>query len=271
LAEFTNPNQQSDGHSWLVLILLLAVALIAFHAVQAFRQRPHALPLTQQAFAPETSIVAKPFFVALRWIHNHVVANWGWAIVLLTLCINLALTPTRVMAMRSQLKMQRIQPQLSVIRSRYKDVKITDPRQQEMQREILDLQRKEGVNMLGGMVPLLVQMPLLYGFYRMLHTAAELHHAPWLWLHDLSAPDPFHILPILFVATMFVLQLLTPAPGTDPTQRKLMALIYPIFGLFMTWSAAAGLALYWAFGNLINILQQLAISRTRLGREAARP
>jgi YidC/Oxa1 family membrane protein insertase len=212
-------------------------------------------------------IIAKPLFLMLRFLYEHVVPNWGWAIILLTIVLNLAMLPTRFQMMKSSLKMQRIQPQMEVIKAKYAKYKATDPRKQEMQREIMDLQRKEGVNMFGGCLPMLIQWPLLFGFYRMLANVIELRQAHWLWLPDLSAPDPWHILPISVVISMFLTQYLTPAPGMDPAQQKMMAITMPLVFGFMMWNYGSGLSLYWACGNFIGVATQLAINRTSLGRE----
>ena len=212
-------------------------------------------------------LISEPLFLVLQWMHAHIVSNWGWSILLLTLVINLAMLPTRITMMKSALKMQRIQPQMDAIKERYKKYKTTDPRRTEMNQEIFALQKKEGANMFGGCLPMLIQWPLLYGFYDMLSVVFELRQAHWLWLPDLASPDPLHILPIFFIVSMFLVQYLTPSPGVDPTQQKMMAFTMPaVFG-FMTWSVASGLALYWACGNIVNIVQQMVINRTRLGRE----
>ncbi|HEX3470467.1 MAG TPA: membrane protein insertase YidC [Silvibacterium sp.] len=212
-------------------------------------------------------IIAKPLFLILRFFYEHVVPNWGWSILLLTVILNLAMLPTRFQMMKSSLKMQRIQPQMDVIKAKYAKYKTTDPRKQEMQREIMDLQKREGVNMFGGCLPMLIQWPLLFGFYRMLSNVIELRHAHWLWLPDLSAPDPWHILPIFVVISMFLTQFLTPSPGMDPAQQKMMAITMPaVFG-FMMWNYGSGLSLYWACGNFIGVATQLAINRSEMGRE----
>jgi len=212
-------------------------------------------------------IVAKPLFVILRFLYEHVVPNWGWAILLLTVILNLAMLPTRFQMMKSSLKMQRIQPQMEVIKAKYAKYKATDPRKQEMQKEILDLQKREGVNMFGGCLPMLIQWPLLFGFYRMLSNVIELRQAHWLWLPDLSAPDPWHILPISVVLSMFLTQYFTPSPGMDPAQQKMMAFTMPaVFG-FMMWNYGSGLSLYWACSNFIGVATQLVINRTEMGRE----
>jgi YidC/Oxa1 family membrane protein insertase len=212
-------------------------------------------------------ILAKPLFLALRWVHEHVVSNWGWAILVLTLVINLAMLPTRIQMMKSALKMQRIQPEMNAIKEKFKKYKTTDPRRADMNKEMFDLQKREGVNMFGGCLPMLVQWPLLFAFYRMLLNTIELRQAPWLWLHNLAAPDPLHILPVFFIVTMFLVQYLTPSPGMDPTQQKMMAFTMPVFFGFMTWNLSSGLALYWAFGNVINVIQQAVMNRTGTGKQ----
>lgn len=213
------------------------------------------------------SIIAKPLFYLLRWVYQHIVPNWGWAILVLTVVITLAMFPTRWTMMKSSIKMQRIQPQLNAIKEKYKKYKFDDPRKQEMNREMQDLYRKEGVNMFGGCLPMVVQFPLIFAFYAMLENAIELRHAHWFWLHDLSQPDPLHILPILMVGSQFFFQLFTPSPGVDAAQQKMMAFTMPLFSGFITWHYASGLALYWAGSNLIGIGQQMLINRTKLGRE----
>ena len=212
-------------------------------------------------------VISKPLFLVLRWVHSHVVSNWGWAILVLTLIINLGMLPTRIQMMRSALKMQRIQPQMESIKEKYKKYKTTDPRRQEMNKEIFDLQRREGASVFGGCLPMLIQWPLLYAFYSMLSNVIELRQAHWLWLPDLASPDPLHILPVFFVISMFLYQFLTPSPGVDPAQQRMMAFTMPaVFG-FMTWNVGSGLALYWAMGNIIGVLQQVVMNRTKLGRE----
>jgi YidC/Oxa1 family membrane protein insertase len=212
-------------------------------------------------------VIAKPLFAGLRYIHNHVIANWGWAILLLTLVLNLAMLPTRFQMMKSSLKMQRIQPQMDAIKAKYAKFKATDPRKQEMQKEMFALQKQEGVNMFGGCLPMLIQWPLLFGFYRVLENVIELRNAHWLWLHDLSAPDPLYILPIFVIVSMVFSQLLMPQPGMDPAQQKMMAFVMPgVFG-FMMLHYGAGLSLYWAGSNFIGVGQQVLINRTSMGRE----
>lgn len=215
------------------------------------------------------AFIAKPLFILLSWIHTHVISNRGWAIILRTVIINLVTLPTRVTMMKSSIKMQRIQPQVEAIKKKHKKhkkYKLNDQRGQEMQQEISALQKKEGVNILGGCLPMLIQWPLLVAFYSMLSNVIELRQAHWLWLPDLSAPDPYHILPILFVLSMFLAQFLTPSTGVDRAQQRALPFVTSgVFGL-MAWNYGSGLSLYWACGNIIGIIQQIAMNQTSLGR-----
>jgi YidC/Oxa1 family membrane protein insertase len=215
--------------------------------------------------------IGKYLFLTLQFIHTHVVASWpgswGWAIILLTVAINLLLLPLRVKTMQSGLKMQRIQPQMDAIKEKYKKYKVTDPKRNDMNAEIMKLQKDNGVNMFGGCIPTLIQMPLLFAFFGMLPKVVELRQAHFFWLPDLQSADPYHILPIFMVVSMFLVQYYTPSPGVDPQQQKMMAFMMPAFSGYMTWSYGSGLALYWSIGNVISIVQQQIMNRTSLGRE----
>ena len=213
------------------------------------------------------SFVARPLFLWLRWTYHHIVPNYGWAILILTVVINSALLPLRLSQMKSAMRMQKIQPQVQSINNKYKQFKLTDPRQAEKNREIQELYKREGINPLGGCFPTLLQLPFLWAFYTMLGVAIELRHAPWLWMHDLSAPDPFHLINLLFIVSMFMMQRLTPQGGMDPAQQKMMMIMMPIMLGAFTWNLSAGLGIYWAASNLYGILQQLAFNRTAFGRE----
>ena len=212
-------------------------------------------------------IIGKYLFLALQFIHAHVASNWGWAIVILTIVINLIILPLRIKTMQSGLKMQRIQPQMDAIKEKYKKYKVTDPKRNDMNAEIMQLQKDNGVNMFGGCIPTLIQLPLLFAFFGMLPKVVELRQAHWFWLPDLTAADPYHILPILMVVSQFLVQYYTPSPGVDPQQQKMMAFMMPAVSGYMTWNYASGLALYWSVGNLIGIAQQAVMNRTSLGRE----
>jgi YidC/Oxa1 family membrane protein insertase len=213
--------------------------------------------------------IARPLFLWLRWTYEKIVGNWGWAIVLQTLIINLALLPLRITGMKSALKMQKIQPQMKAIQEKYKKYGMKDPRRQDMNKEIWDLQQREGVNMWGGCLPMVIQMPFLIAYYSMLGAAIDLRQAHWLWIHDLSSPEPstIRILPILIVIAMVFMQRMTPQAGMDPSQQKMMNVMMPVMFGFLSWNVASGLGLYWLESNLIGIVQQSIMNRTRLGRE----
>jgi YidC/Oxa1 family membrane protein insertase len=215
--------------------------------------------------------IAKYLFLSLQAIHAHITANWsgswGWAIIVLTLFINLLIMPFRVKSMHSALKMQRIQPQMDAIKEKYKKYKVTDPKRGEMNAEIMQLQKDNGVSMFGGCIPQLITMPLIIAFFYMLPKVVELRLAHWFWLPNLQAPDPHHILPIFMVLSQFLVQFYTPSPGVDPQQQKMMAFMMPLFSGYITWQYASGLALYWSVGNLIGIAQQSVMNQTSLGRE----
>ena len=176
--------------------------------------------------------------------------------------------PLRIKTMQSGLKMQRIQPQMDAIKEKYKKYKATDPKRNEMNVEIMKLQKDNGVNMFGGCIPTLIQLPLLFAFFSMLPRVVELRHAHWLWLPDLTSPDPWHILPILMVDQLIpdaVLHAVTrrrPAAAEDDGLHDARRL-----RLLRPGTTAPDLALYWAVGNLFGIAQQMVMNRTSLGRE----
>ena len=212
-------------------------------------------------------ILARPLFLWLKWTYNHIVPNWGWAIVIQTLIIAIALLPLRITQMKSMLKMQRVAPQIKSIQEKYKKYSLRDPRKAAMNEEISALYKKEGVNPAGGCLPLLIQMPFLWAYYSMLRDALDLRHAHFLWIHDLSARDPYFLLPILMVVSMFAMQKMTPQTGMDPAQQKMMTLMMPLMMGFIFFNLAAGLNLYYAETNLIQMAQQAVMNRTSLGRE----
>jgi YidC/Oxa1 family membrane protein insertase len=212
-------------------------------------------------------ILSRPLFLWLKWTYSHIVHNWGWAIVLQTLIITIALLPLRITQMKSMLKMQRIGPQIKSIQEKYKKYSLRDPRKAAMNEEISALYKKEGVNPAGGCLPMLIQFPFLIAYYRMLGVALDLRHAHWLWVTDLSARDPYFLLPILMVVSMFAMQRMTPQAGMDPQQQKMMNWMMPLFMGFLFFNFAAGLNLYYAETNLISIAQQAIMNRTKIGRE----
>ena len=212
-------------------------------------------------------VVARPLFIWLKWTYEHWVPNWGWAIVIQTLIINLALLPLRISSMKAALKMQKVQPQMKAIQEKYKKYGMRDPRRQEMNAEIGALMKREGANPVGGCLPMLIQMPFLFAYYRMLGAAIDLRQAHWLWIRDLSSQDPYYILPIAVVITMLLTQRMTPQTGMDPAQQRMMNVMMPVMMGVICFNLAAGLCLYWSEGNLVGIVQQVIMNRTPLGRE----
>jgi YidC/Oxa1 family membrane protein insertase len=212
-------------------------------------------------------IIARPLFLWLKWTYKYMIHNWGWAIVIQTLIINLALLPLRISQMKSMLKMQKVAPVIKSIQEKYKKYSLRDPRKQQMQQEIAAVYKEHGVNPVGGCLPLIIQMPFLFAYYSMLRSALDLRHAPWLWIRDLSSPDPWHLLPIGIIVTMFLTQRMTPQAGMDPAQQKMMNFMMPVMLGVISWNLAAGLCLYWSEGNIIAIVQQAVMNRTALGRE----
>jgi YidC/Oxa1 family membrane protein insertase len=243
-------------------------AISVLKAVRAADPKVTLEPLLEFGF---WGAIGKYLFLSLQFIHNHIVSgwsgSWGWSIIILTILINILMLPFRVKTMQNALKMQRIQPQMNEIKEKYKKYKATDPKRNEMNAEIMKLQKDNGVNMFGGCIPTLITLPLLYAFFTMLPRVVELRQAHWLWLSDLQAPDPWHILPILMVVSMFLVQYYQPSPGVDPQQQKMMAFMMPAISGYFTWTYGSGLALYWAIGNFISIIQQAVMNRTSIGRE----
>jgi YidC/Oxa1 family membrane protein insertase len=213
------------------------------------------------------TVIAKPLYLALRFMLRIGIPNWGWAIIAFTALFNLALLPTRLMMTKSSLKMMRIQPKVDAIKKRYANLKMNDPKRNEMNAEMMALYKTEGVNMYGSCLPMLLQMPFFFAYFRVLQNAVELRQAHWFWLPDLSQPDPTHVLPIFVIITMFLTQYITPSPGMDPAQRRMMAFMTPMIFGFILWRYPSGLALYWGTGNIIMLTMQILINRSHWGKE----
>jgi YidC/Oxa1 family membrane protein insertase len=201
-------------------------------------------------FAP----LAVPLLRALKWVQTYV-GNWGWSIIVLTILINLAMSPLRQKSVSSMRKMQEIQPQMKAIQDRYSKYSMTDPARQKMNEEVMALYKAKGVNPASGCVPMLLTFPFLFAFYGMLSQAIELRGAEFFgWIVDLSRPDPLLITPLLMGATMFWQQRITPT-SADPVQQKVM-MIMPVMFTFMFLSYPSGLVIYWTLSNLWAIGQQ---------------
>jgi YidC/Oxa1 family membrane protein insertase len=209
-----------------------------------------------------------PLLVALHWIHDHVVDNYGWAIVLLTILIKLVLLPLTHKSTMSMRKMQELNPKVQGIRDRYR-TKLRDKAgkpnleaQRKMNEEVMAIYKEAGVNPAGGCLPLLIQMPILFAFYRLLSTAVDLRSAPWLlWIKDLSVNDPYYVLPIIMGITQLLQVRMGPQAG-DPMQRRMFQ-IMPVAMTFFFLGVPSGLVLYWLTNNVLTIIQLQVYNRLR--------
>jgi len=201
--------------------------------------------------------IVVPLMALLRWVHTWV-GNYGWSIVVLTVFINLAMSPLRHYSIANGVKMAKLSPEMRVIQERYRKVPALDPKRQEMQKEIAALYERHGMNMstqmMVGCLPLLLTMPFLIAFYRVLQVAIELRGAPFLWIPDLSQRDPLFLTPVLMGLSMFAMQRMTPS-AMDPAQQRMM-MVMPVVLVVMFHAAPAGLNLYWLSSNLCSIVQQ---------------
>jgi YidC/Oxa1 family membrane protein insertase len=200
------------------------------------------------------TILAAPLFWLLKWIHG-LVGNWGWAIVMLTVMIKLVFYPLNAKAGRSMAQMKVLAPKMEKLKELYGEDR------QKLNQAMMELYRTEKINPLGGCLPIVVQIPVFIALYWVLLASIELRHAPWWgWIHDLSAPDPFFILPVIYAVSMFVQTKLNPQPA-DPVQARIMLAMPIVFSIFFLFFPA-GLVLYWVVQNLLSILQQWHINRT---------
>lgn len=197
--------------------------------------------------------IAQPLFSALTWIHS-LVNNWGFAIILLTICVKTLLYPLSAASFKSMAKMRKLQPEMVRLKERFGDDR------QKFSQAMMELYKKEGANPLGGCLPILLQMPVFLALYWTLMESVELRHAPFiLWIDDLSVMDPFFVLPILMGISMYLTQMMQPEPP-DPVQAKVFKFMPIIFTVFFLWFPS-GLVLYWLINNIISVLQQLYVTR----------
>ncbi|MDA0979607.1 MAG: membrane protein insertase YidC [Proteobacteria bacterium] len=197
--------------------------------------------------------LAQPMFYLLTMIHD-LVQNWGIAIICLTIIVKSLLYPLSAASFRSMAKMRKLQPEMVRLKERYGDDR------QKFSQEMMELYKKEGANPLGGCFPILLQMPVFLALYWCLMESVELRQAPFfLWIEDLSAMDPYFVLPILMGVSMYVTQMLQPEPP-DPVQAKVFKLMPIMFTFFFLWFPS-GLVLYWLVNNCLSILQQLYVTR----------
>lgn len=213
-------------------------------------------------------VLVKPLYLILGWIHANVVSNYGFAIMLVTLLIRLVFFPLTHKSQTSMTKMQLLNPKIQAVRSKYKP-KMRDKQgrpnveaQRQMNEEVMAIYKTAGVNPAAGCLPILLQMPVFFAFYRLLTNSVELRGADWiLWIKDLSGPDPYFLLPLLMGVTSVLVQRMTPAPP-DPMQRRLMQMMPIMFTAFAIYFPS-GLVVYWMTNNVLTMAQQSLINRMK--------
>jgi len=195
------------------------------------------------------TVIAAPLFWLLKWLHG-IIGNWGWAIIAMTIIIKSAFYPLNHASARSMAKMKIIAPKLKALQAQYADDK------QQLQVKMMEMYKVEKINPLGGCLPILVQIPVFLALYWVLLSAVELRHAPWIgWIHDLSAPDPWYVLPVVYAITAYLQVKLSPTPISDPVQAKVMQIMPVAFSVMFVFFPS-GLVLYWLVNNCIQIFQQ---------------
>ena len=209
------------------------------------------------------ALLGQGLFWVLNFLHGFI-GNWGWAIIGLVILVKLALYPLSAAQYKSFAKMRKFQPRIQQLKERYGDDK------QKFQVAMMELYKKEKINPLGGCLPILVQMPVFLALYWVLVETVELRQAPWIWwIQDLTARDPYFILPVLNMLVMWLTQKLTPAPGMDPMQQKMMQFMPLVFGVMMAFFPS-GLVLYWVTNGALGLLQQWWMTK-RHGESATPP
>jgi YidC/Oxa1 family membrane protein insertase len=225
-------------------------------------QRPKAVDLDGLIDYGFAGWLSRPIAIqllkAITYLYR-LTGSYGAAIILFTILVYSLFFPLKWRSSKAMKKAQKLAPQMKELQEKIKGMKQNDPRLKELQMEQLRLM-KEG-NPLGGCLPLLIQMPFLFALYRAITISLDFRQASFLWLPDLSAGDPYHILEFLMAGTMIVLQLITPAPSADPVQRKMMAIGMPLVMLYVLWGAPSGLLLYWLVGNIVGFTQQFLINK----------
>jgi YidC/Oxa1 family membrane protein insertase len=201
------------------------------------------------------TFLAQPMFdYVLKPLHD-LTGNWGWAIILTVLIIKIALYWLSAKQYRSFAKMRAIQPRIESLKERYGDDK------QKFQMAMMELYKKEKVNPAAGCLPILVTIPVFIALYWMLLESVEMRQAPWIgWIQNLTAPDPYFILPAINLAVMYLTQKMTPTPGMDPMQKKIMTFMPLVFGVMMAFFPS-GLVLYWCTNGILGLLQQWVITK----------
>lgn len=207
-------------------------------------------------------VIAKPLFLALNWMNDKFVHNYGWSIVILTVIINFLLLPLKITSLKSMKQMSALQPEIKAINAKYAGMSMKDPKKAQQNEEVMGLYKKHGVNPASGCAPMLLQIPFFIAFYKVLSVAIEMRGANWLWVTDLSRPEDLaiRILPLAMIGSQFFLQKMTPNTSGDPQQQRIM-LMMPLFLGFMFYGQSSGLVLYWLTSNVVGIVQQLFFNR----------
>ncbi|HEX4884011.1 MAG TPA: membrane protein insertase YidC [Casimicrobiaceae bacterium] len=200
------------------------------------------------------TVLAAPLFWLLKWLHS-LIGNWGWAIIVMTILIKGAFYPLNAAAARSMAKMKLVGPKLKALQEQYANDK------QQLQMRMMELYKQEKINPLGGCLPIVVQIPVFIALYWVLLSAVELRYAPWLgWIRDLSAPDPYFVLPVIYAITAYLQVKLSPTPITDPMQARIMQIMPVAFSVLFIFFPS-GLVLYWLVNNVLQIGQQWHVNR----------
>jgi len=209
--------------------------------------------------------IAEILLILIRFIHTFI-PNWGFAIIVLTFVIKIIFFPLTYSSTKSMSKMQEIQPKLKALRNKYKNAKRDIAQRRAMNEEMMKLYKEHGINPAGGCLPMLIQIPVFWGLFRMLVVAVEFRHSPFIfWIKDLSLRDPTYITPILMGATQFISQKMTPT-GADPAQARMM-LIMPVVMTIFFMNFQSGLVLYWLTSNVLQIGQQYIMNRMMLNKK----
>ena len=199
------------------------------------------------------TIIAKPLFALMTWLYS-ILGNWGWTIVVLTILIKAAFYPLSAASYRSMAKMKLVAPRLQALKEKFGDDR------QKLNTAMMEMYRTEKINPLGGCLPILVQIPVFISLYYVLGSSVELRGAPWIWwIKDLAVQDPYFILPVVMMGTMFIQMKLNPTPP-DPMQAKVMMFMPLVFGAMMFFFPS-GLVLYWCVNNILSIAQQWYVMR----------
>ncbi|HVS74736.1 MAG TPA: membrane protein insertase YidC [Candidatus Acidoferrales bacterium] len=215
--------------------------------------------------------IADPIFHLLKWIHKYV-PNWGWAIILLTLVINMLLFPLRITSYRTSQKMQKVAGEVKQIQERYKKYKLNDPKKREMNEQVMAIYKREGINPAGGCFQMFLQMPIWFGLNTALRYSIELRHAAWIWIRDLSTSDPYYVLPVSVGLSMYLVSKMTPVVTTDPQQQTMMKFMpISMAVLFVVFPFSSGLALYILTSSVVGIGQQWYLNKTHPALAPAKP